>query len=235
MSSLLKVATGAALAAGKLQLENFGSNLAVNEMLQHDIKLDLDVRCQELISGILLGAFPEHCIKGEEGETTASAESKQGKKSSGVSATSETLTDFAYRSRFHSFGSGRGRGRGRGLNVGLVRVNPDETKTPICPTFLRGIRCENELCQKRHDVPIESARPVCSFFQRHGQCLKGSDCPFRHVKMNPLAMLCPSFNLLGYCDDEKCVMKHVAANKSSRNDRGSKNKVSIERSREGKT
>jgi len=171
---------------------------------------------------------------GEEGETTASAESEQGKKNPDVSATSETLTDFAYRSRFHSFGSGRGRGRGRGSNMGLVRVNPDETKTPICPTFLRGVRCENELCQKRHDVPIESARPVCFFFQRHGQCLKGADCPFRHVKMNPLAMLCPSFNLLGYCDDEKCVMKHVAANKSARNDRGSKSKVIPERSREGK-
>lgn len=69
MSSLLQVATEAALAAGKLQRENFGSELAVNEMLKHDIKLALDVRSQELISDILLGAFPGHCIKGEEGDS----------------------------------------------------------------------------------------------------------------------------------------------------------------------
>jgi myo-inositol-1(or 4)-monophosphatase len=69
MSSLLKVATDAALAAGKLQRENFGSVLAVNEMLKHDIKLDLDVRSQELITNILLKAFPDHCIKGEEGDS----------------------------------------------------------------------------------------------------------------------------------------------------------------------
>ncbi len=69
MSSLLNVAIEAAHAAGKLQRENFGSDLAVNEMLKHDIKLDLDVRCQELISDILLKAFPDHCIKGEEGDS----------------------------------------------------------------------------------------------------------------------------------------------------------------------
>jgi myo-inositol-1(or 4)-monophosphatase len=69
MSSLLEVATEAALAAGKLQRENFGSALTVNEMLRHDIKLELDVRSQELIASILLRAFPDHCIKGEEGDT----------------------------------------------------------------------------------------------------------------------------------------------------------------------
>ncbi len=69
MSSLLQVATEAALAAGKLQRENFGSTLAVNEMLKYDIKLDLDVRSQELITAILLKAFPDHCIKGEEGDS----------------------------------------------------------------------------------------------------------------------------------------------------------------------
>ena len=139
-------------------------------------------------------------------------------------AAAETLTDFAYR---EILSSNRGRGgrsrssRGRGgrghINMGLVRVNPDHKNTPICPTFLRGIRCENERCRKRHDIPIESARPVCSFFQRHGQCLKGSNCPFRHVKVNARAILCPSFNLLGYCDDKQCVMKHETVNKSIRN------------------
>jgi len=67
MSSLLSAAIEAAHAAGKLQKENFGSDLAVNEMLKHDIKLDLDVRCQELITEILLKHFPDHLILGEEG------------------------------------------------------------------------------------------------------------------------------------------------------------------------
>lgn len=69
MTSLLQVAAQAALAAGRLQRENFGSTLAVNEMLKYDIKLDLDVRSQELITDILLKAFPDHCIKGEEGDS----------------------------------------------------------------------------------------------------------------------------------------------------------------------
>jgi len=68
MSSLLNVAIEAAHAAGKLQRENFGSDLAVNEMLKHDIKLDLDVRSQELITAMILEKFPDHCILGEEGD-----------------------------------------------------------------------------------------------------------------------------------------------------------------------
>ncbi len=67
--SLLSTAIVAAHAAGKLQRENFGSDLAVNEMLKHDIKLDLDVRSQDLITEIILQAFPDHCIKGEEGDS----------------------------------------------------------------------------------------------------------------------------------------------------------------------
>ena len=67
--SLLSTAIEAAHAAGKLQRENFGSDLMVNEMLQYDIKLDLDVRCQQLITDILLRAYPDHCIKGEEGDS----------------------------------------------------------------------------------------------------------------------------------------------------------------------
>ena len=67
MSSLLTVAIEAAHAAGKLQREGFGSELVVNELLRHDIKLDLDVRCQELISEIILRNFPDHAVLGEEG------------------------------------------------------------------------------------------------------------------------------------------------------------------------
>ena len=67
-SSFLSVAIEAAHAAGKLQRENLGSDLAVNEMLQYDIKLDLDVRCQTLITDFILANFPDHCVLGEEGD-----------------------------------------------------------------------------------------------------------------------------------------------------------------------
>jgi myo-inositol-1(or 4)-monophosphatase len=36
-------------------------------MKQYDIKLELDVRSQQLIEGILLTAFPDHALYGEEG------------------------------------------------------------------------------------------------------------------------------------------------------------------------
>eukprot|EP00537_Pseudo-nitzschia_pungens_P007314 CAMPEP_0172371038 /NCGR_PEP_ID=MMETSP1060-20121228/40833_1 /TAXON_ID=37318 /ORGANISM="Pseudo-nitzschia pungens, Strain cf. cingulata" /LENGTH=509 /DNA_ID=CAMNT_0013096533 /DNA_START=106 /DNA_END=1635 /DNA_ORIENTATION=+ len=93
-------------------------------------------------------------------------------------------------------------------NMGLVRVHPNE-QTPICPTFLRGIQCQDMYCRKRHDIPKEYAMPVCSFFQRHGQCLRGESCVFRHVKVNPRAVVCPSFVFLGFCEDNQCKMKHV--------------------------
>jgi Zinc finger C-x8-C-x5-C-x3-H type (and similar) len=155
-----------------------------------------------------------HSETGKDDETEAKQSSDE------LKGKSANLTAFAYREtsnrlqrgRFGSINRGGG-GRGRGQNMGLVRVNPDDSKTPICRTFLRGIRCENERCTARHDVPRESAMPICSFFQRHGQCLKGSECPFRHVKVNALATICPSFSQLGYCNNEKCAMKHVAANK----------------------
>lgn len=66
--SLLSVAIEAAQAAGRLQRENFGTDLTVHELLRHDIKLDLDVRSQQVITDTVLGSFPGHCIKGEEGD-----------------------------------------------------------------------------------------------------------------------------------------------------------------------
>jgi hypothetical protein len=125
------------------------------------------------------------------------------------------MTDFAYRET----SNGRSRSQQqdhhqhqhahRRRNMGLVRVPPNPSMTPICPTFLQGLACTDETCPKRHDVPKEAATPICSFFQRQGQCLKGPDCPFRHVKVNPRAVVCPSFSLLGFCETEDCLMKHV--------------------------
>jgi myo-inositol-1(or 4)-monophosphatase len=61
------VATTAARAAGKLMRQNLTRTKHVNEATQHDIKLELDVRCQKLIERALLKAFPTVPILGEEG------------------------------------------------------------------------------------------------------------------------------------------------------------------------
>ena len=63
----LVLATDAALAAGKLLRQHFGSDATVDEATQHDIKLALDKDSQELITGILLGARPGDALYGEEG------------------------------------------------------------------------------------------------------------------------------------------------------------------------
>jgi myo-inositol-1(or 4)-monophosphatase len=62
-----KTAIEAARAAGALLKQHFGQAHDVNTFEAHDIKLELDVRSQELITGILLAAHPDHAIYGEEG------------------------------------------------------------------------------------------------------------------------------------------------------------------------
>ena len=64
--SLLPIALDAATQAGLLIKSNFGSDLTVNEMQRHDIKLELDVRSQKLITEIILKNDPTHAILGEE-------------------------------------------------------------------------------------------------------------------------------------------------------------------------
>jgi myo-inositol-1(or 4)-monophosphatase len=66
MSDLLSIALDAAKQAGQLIKSNFGSDLTVNEMQRHDIKLELDVRSQKLITEIILKNDPTHAILGEE-------------------------------------------------------------------------------------------------------------------------------------------------------------------------
>lgn len=67
MSSFLNTALSAAREAGALLREHFGSDLLVNAKEAHDIKLDLDVRSQDLIARRLLAAHPDHALYGEEG------------------------------------------------------------------------------------------------------------------------------------------------------------------------
>lgn len=61
------VATDAARQAGALIRASYGGVLGINELHQYDIKLELDVRAQELITAIILRSFPDHAIYGEEG------------------------------------------------------------------------------------------------------------------------------------------------------------------------
>jgi len=63
----LELATHAALTAGQLLRQHFGSDAVVDEASHHDIKLALDKESQELITGILLGANPGDALYGEEG------------------------------------------------------------------------------------------------------------------------------------------------------------------------
>jgi len=67
MRSPLEIAIAAARSAGELLRANFETTLDVNVFEAHDIKLELDVRSQDLITSQLLAEFPDHAIYGEEG------------------------------------------------------------------------------------------------------------------------------------------------------------------------
>jgi myo-inositol-1(or 4)-monophosphatase len=67
MTHYLDAAVEAARAAGELLRRDFQKPLRVNSSEAHDIKLEIDVRTQELITQSLLKKFPEHALYGEEG------------------------------------------------------------------------------------------------------------------------------------------------------------------------
>ena len=63
----LACAIEAAQAAGQLMHRNARGAKRINEASQHDLKLELDVRCQRLVERSLRAAFPDTAILGEEG------------------------------------------------------------------------------------------------------------------------------------------------------------------------
>jgi myo-inositol-1(or 4)-monophosphatase len=67
MTHYLDAAVEAARAAGELLRRNFQQPLRVSSSEAHDIKLEIDVRAQDLITESLLKKFPEHALYGEEG------------------------------------------------------------------------------------------------------------------------------------------------------------------------
>ena len=67
MKLYLDAAEIAAREAGKLLRQNFQQRQRVHAVASHDIKLQIDIEAQEVISKLLLGEFPGHALYGEEG------------------------------------------------------------------------------------------------------------------------------------------------------------------------
>ncbi|MEP6821316.1 MAG: inositol monophosphatase family protein [Chthoniobacterales bacterium] len=67
MTHYLDAAIDAARAAGKMLRQGFEQPQNVNVREAHDIKLEIDVQTQDLITDLLLKKFPEHALYGEEG------------------------------------------------------------------------------------------------------------------------------------------------------------------------
>jgi len=69
LAAAQKVAVKAARAAGQVMRDNWHAPKKINAAEAHDIKLELDVRCQALIEKTLAAAFPRIPVLGEEGST----------------------------------------------------------------------------------------------------------------------------------------------------------------------
>ena len=69
MKAALAAAVRASQAAGKVMRDNLRAKKIVNLATAHDIKLELDVRCQKLIEGVLRKSFPKIPLLGEEGDS----------------------------------------------------------------------------------------------------------------------------------------------------------------------
>ena len=67
LSKAQACAVKAARAAGELMRQNLHAVKMVNAATSHDIKLELDVRCQQLIEKSLCEDFPQVALLGEEG------------------------------------------------------------------------------------------------------------------------------------------------------------------------
>lgn len=70
----LAIAIRSAKAAGQLMRRNLRATKKVNAKTSHDIKLELDVRCQKLIEKLLRSAFPKIALLGEEGDSGSTQE-----------------------------------------------------------------------------------------------------------------------------------------------------------------
>lgn len=69
LSHLLDVAIASAKAAGNHALNNKARRKETNETFDHDVKLVLDVESQKKAEEVIINAFPDHGILGEEDAT----------------------------------------------------------------------------------------------------------------------------------------------------------------------
>ena len=67
MRHYIDAAVTATRAAGEMLRHNFEKPLRVSAAMKHDIKLEIDVQAQDLITRLLLKEFPQHALYGEEG------------------------------------------------------------------------------------------------------------------------------------------------------------------------
>ena len=62
----LEVAVNAAKKAGSLQMENFRNHLKIEKNLAHDVKLEIDRLCENIILDTISANFPDHSYLSEE-------------------------------------------------------------------------------------------------------------------------------------------------------------------------
>ncbi len=67
LPAALEASVSAARRAGELMRRNLRRTKKINEATAHDIKLELDVRCQRVITRALLAEYPDIPVLGEEG------------------------------------------------------------------------------------------------------------------------------------------------------------------------
>jgi len=81
-------------------------------------------------------------------------------------------------------------------------------KVAICPTVLRGIKCvASDDCRLSHDASPERT-PFCLFHMK-SRCNR-EPCPYIHTAVDPDALICSDFALLGYCHNgSACKSLHL--------------------------
>ncbi|KAG8911059.1 hypothetical protein FRC00_007133, partial [Tulasnella sp. 408] len=98
---------------------------------------------------------------------------------------------------------------GRGLTC---KYQHDPNKIALCPLFLTE-KCpykdKPEQCSLSHD-PTPERTPICVRFNSTGQCYKGSDCLYPHIRVGPKTGICRDFAVLGYCEKgASCEASHL--------------------------
>ena len=91
---LLAVAIEAARAGGEHAQRNAARRTEAIHSYAHDVKLALDVECQERIESVISGHFPDHAILGEEDDTLANGKHlRDGKTATGDGNGYEWIVD----------------------------------------------------------------------------------------------------------------------------------------------